>query len=98
MEGAEMSPLEQQIEQWVHDNLNRISSHDPATIHIDQLLHKDVKGEAALAASLQAFMVLVGQIRPLQTPAQPTLVIPLLDGLRIGADAPNDEQILKSQL
>ncbi len=70
--------LEYEIKKWLDENLDRVPSGGGTSIHIDELLGRVVQAPEIIGISLDAFGILVEQMKQLQFRAQPVLVIPLV--------------------
>lgn len=91
--------LKQQTKKWITDNLNHVSARNPVSIHIDELMGREIKKSKIVSISLQAFATLVEQLRELETPVQPSIVIPLVTlSKKLERAVPPDRKSIETQL
>ena len=93
------SSLDQKVKRWVLDDLQSVSTCSSVSIHIDELLGRDMKKAETIVVSIRAFIALVEQMRTLQMPAKPILVIPLeATSTMIELNTPRSVEAMEDQL
>ena len=91
--------LQQQIHQWVQENINLVSGANPISMHIDRLRGVDLAKESIIQTSLEVFQALVKEIQLLNNSVKVGLVFPLKAyNRKISTKHPVDLESLQRQL
>lgn len=100
MESKHENSIESLVRGWVKINLPLVTSLNPVSIHLDQLLYKTPKKKPVIiSSSLNIFTILVKILREHQVPVKPILTIPLAEiSNEITSDIPRNLEDLTNQL
>lgn len=91
--------LHQRIQKWLMENMKSVSIHNSVSIHLDELLGKELQRSAVTKTAVQAFHILVKTLQELQMPVQPILVIPLISiSEKIQRAVPSKAEMIEDQL
>ncbi len=67
--------LNKQIASWITDNLPLVPQYQGLSIHLDDLLHRDLDPSEVIPLAWQVFTCLLKQIQDLGMPVQPVVII-----------------------
>ncbi len=69
--------LQQQISEWVQDNIELVSAENPVTMHVDRLRGVDLARERIIPTSLEILKALVLEVQCFNDRVKAGLVLPL---------------------
>lgn len=94
-----VNDLQNKVAAWVNENLSRVSAKNPASIHLDELLGREIKNDEILDLSLNAFVHLIEILVKDGVPVKPFLAIVLEgDSREIQFDIPENKKDITNQL
>jgi hypothetical protein len=89
--------LDKRISHWLTNSLPIVTVTNPVSIHLDDLLGESMAD--IISPAMQSFLILLEQLRIMQMPVKPGLVIPLVSlSNKIERAIPENLTSLKKQL